>query len=169
MRRANKQQHHKSDRAGELVVDWTKERGRSSRSALSRSDWVCSNVRLKIAMNSVSSQTSPVKENESQLIVGWTIVVSGLFLLIFSPLAGMVISLSGACVVSPVYLTRSQRKAADSEKNQRITLYEARASIGSDKEKALEYRDLFIEGVISREEYHNAVALLYPELRREMK
>ena len=47
----NKQQHHKSDRAGELVVDWKRGRARSSGSALSRSDWVCSNVILKISVN----------------------------------------------------------------------------------------------------------------------
>ena len=36
----------------------------------------------------------------------------------------------------------------------------------SKKEQALEYRDLFLEGIISFGEYHDAVAQLYPELNR---
>ena len=44
---SNKAQHHKSDRAGESEVDWIGESGRTSESALSRSDWVCWNVRLE--------------------------------------------------------------------------------------------------------------------------
>ncbi|MDQ8192696.1 hypothetical protein, partial [Roseibacillus persicicus] len=35
-------------RAGESEIDWRRELDRSSESALSRSDWVCLNVRLKI-------------------------------------------------------------------------------------------------------------------------
>ncbi|MFC0019509.1 hypothetical protein, partial [Roseibacillus persicicus] len=48
----------KSDRAGESEIDWRRERDRTSESALSRSDWVCWNVRLKMRiflMLSVSS------------------------------------------------------------------------------------------------------------------
>ena len=44
----NKLQHHKSDRAGESEVDWRREGDKTCECALSRSDWVCSNVRLKI-------------------------------------------------------------------------------------------------------------------------
>ncbi|MDQ8192674.1 hypothetical protein, partial [Roseibacillus persicicus] len=44
---ANNAQHHKSARAGESEIDGGRERGRSSESALSRSDWVCLNVRLE--------------------------------------------------------------------------------------------------------------------------
>ena len=120
-------------------------------------------------MNTISSQNSSSNGEVLQLVAGWTTVVCGVFLLMFHPLGGMVLTLFGACVVGPLFLARFQREKVGSLPSEKKITRVEKTKMSSDKEKALEYRDLFLEGVISREEYHNAVALLYPELRREAK
>ena len=120
-------------------------------------------------MNALSSHNTSSNGEASQLVIGWTTVVCGVLLLMFHSLGGMVLTLVGACVVGPVYLARLQREQVGSDSTRKNVRRVERATLSCEKEKALEYRDLFLEGVISREEYHNAVALLYPELRREMK
>jgi len=103
---------------------------------------------------------------KARLVIGWTVAIAGVLLVGFHLPTGTILMTIGVCVIFPTYYARIQNEqiATRTEPPQRSTLPSPKEE--TKKEQALEYRDLFHEGVISFEEYHDAVAQLYPELNR---
>ena len=101
-----------------------------------------------------------------RLVIGWTAIIGALLIFAFHPpTAGFVLTI-GVWALFPLYYSRLQNKPT-SRNEPRPSLSARREQIDrSRREQAIEYRGLFEEGIISRDEYHDAVGRLYPELER---
>jgi hypothetical protein len=102
----------------------------------------------------------------ARLVIGWTLVVAGVLIIGFHLPTASILMTIGICVVVPAYYARTRNEQSSTRTTVRQRPARQKPKERSKKEQALEYRDLFLEGIISFEEYHDAVAQLYPELNR---
>ena len=101
-----------------------------------------------------------------QLVVGWTVVAGAALLLIFNALVAIPILFIGGCILGPYYSSRMSIGSLDEPSIERKTPPKKEADSEQRLEKALLYKELFREEIISREEYEETIGKLFPELER---
>ena len=102
-----------------------------------------------------------------QLVIGWTVVFVAALLLIFNALVAIPVLFIGGCILGPYYSSRISIETIEGSSAPRTKLKEITASSHERLEKALLYKELFREEIISQEEYEDTVGRLFPELERD--
>lgn len=97
----------------------------------------------------------------ARLITGWTLLAMAVALVAFNYALGLSLFLISTIILSATYYAVARNKTA----NDFPKLTKSQPSI-SRKSQAFEFRELFEAGIISKSEYENGVANLYPEINR---
>ena len=110
---------------------------------------------------------SPQSSSEIvQLVIGWTVVSAAALLFPFNALVALPVLLIGGCILGPYFSSRVSVELEEDAPPYRELQPRTTPSSEERLEKALLYKELFREEIISREEYENAVGKLVPELGR---
>lgn len=107
------------------------------------------------------------RSDQTRLVVGWTALIASFIAVWFHPPTGLGLLAFGGSVIGANWYAQIQDRTSRDVVPTRAgpKIHDGRGRL----DQAREYRDLFEEGIISLDEYHEAVASLYPEINRLRK